>query len=514
MVDQKRGKNEPVPPEDARLADPLRVDSGAPDTHETRTATRLTEWPPGGSIDVNLHGTAITPTNVQALWELILRETEAISFKNYADFIDTVVCGSGSQDTSRPRRLHDAIERVSPFGLDTYQLLRTATEAFLIARCGFLPPGFSDPGHLDQNNSPTPSSKPELKLDATRYGGTVPPSIADVLKAYKDGHSSIPYIESIIRGLDTTTESRIADVGISERLLRPCFLELIWSYWHEEGLLVQAINTVSLRFQNKRGPAEREPLANLETNPLRPLSNLLWGYIQDEDHRLTIPRRAYEYEHEYGLSLVGKAVPRLRPADRRSKFLEAFHALLHETAIFFERSSNLTIRADGFPLLNALREVHLLLAEGAHNQFRDLPWTARAEMLIQQWLLSRREMREFLGGRASVPYTEEWMGPVDAIKRLMGWNDTPVTHFHDLATTGERILLSIRYHAWNDATNEAEATGWATYWKPEIQRYIHAYQAATGVDLGALKDSPSTRRINATLPSLLLQQRNARQNGR
>ena len=207
-------------------------------------------------------------------------------------------------------------------------------------------------------------------------------------------------------------------------------------------------------------------------------------------------------------------MPRLRPADRRSKFLEAFHRLLREAAIFYDRAANLTIRADGFPLLNMLREVHLLLAEGAHNQFRDLPWTARAEMLIQQWLLSRREVLEFLGGRAAVPYTEDWMGPVDSLKRLMGWNDTPVTHFHDLAVTGERILLSIRYHAWNDANTEAEATGWAQYFKPEIQRYIHAYQAVTGVDLGAIKESQPSRQVNATLPSVLLQQRTARQGGR
>jgi len=38
--------------------------------------------------------------------------------------------------------------------------------------------------------------------------------------------------------------------------------------------------------------------------------------------------------------------------------------------------------ADAFPVLNALREVHLLLAEGAHNQYGDLPWTARHEMLM------------------------------------------------------------------------------------------------------------------------------------
>ena len=69
--------------------------------------------------------------------------------------------------------------------------------------------------------------------------------------------------------------------------------------------------------------------------------------------------------------------------------------------MFFKEDDDTTVIADGFPVLNALKEVHLLLAQGAHNQFGDLPWTARAEMLIQQWLLARPEMREFLGGRAS-----------------------------------------------------------------------------------------------------------------
>ena len=54
-------------------------------------------------------------------------------------------------------------------------------------------------------------------------------------------------------------------------------------------------------------------------------------------------------------------------------------------------------------MLNALKDLHLILAEGAHNQYGDLPWTARVEMLIEQWLLARPEMREFLGGRAMVP---------------------------------------------------------------------------------------------------------------
>ena len=98
--------------------------------------------------------------------------------------------------------------------------------------------------------------------------------------------------------------------------------------------------------------------------------------------------------------------------------------------------------ADVLPVLNAIKELHYLLAAGAHNQYGDLPSTARAEMLIQQWLLGRPEMREFLGGRVMVPYPERWMDRVDAMKSLQGWSDTSVVLISDhLATFGEQILL-------------------------------------------------------------------------
>src|SRR5262249_33787751 len=156
---------------------------------------------------------------------------------------------------------------------------------------------------------------------------------------------------------------------LQEKLSHPCFLELIWSYWHEEGMLVQSLNAINLRFQNRRGMNERDPLAHLELDPLRPLNNLLWGYIQDEQHRLTLIRRAYEYDHHYGLTLDGKAVGKLRPADSRSKFIEAFHNLLHVCGAFFKEDDDTMVIADGFPVLNTLKEVHLLLTQGQHNQF-------------------------------------------------------------------------------------------------------------------------------------------------
>src|SRR5262249_42388321 len=238
----------------------------------------------------------------------------------------------------------------------------------------------------------------------------------------------------------------------------------------------QTMNAIARRFQNRRGSAN-DPLGELEFDPLRPLNNLIWGFIQDEHNRLTVPRRANEYRHQYGLPLVGQAVPDIDPADSRSKFIEAFHNLLSAAARFFKEDSDTTVIADAFPLLNALKEVHLILAEGAHNQFGDLTWTARAEMLTIQWMLARPEMKELLRGRYMVPYQEEWMGAVDSMKKLQGWTDTTITHFYELAVTGERILLSIRYGDWSDIENiEDQAKNWARSWKPEIQRYIHGYR--------------------------------------
>ena len=160
--------------------------------------------------------------------------------------------------------------------------------------------------------------------------------------------------------------------------------------------------------------------------------------------------------------------------------------------------------ADGFPVLNALKEAHLILSQGAHNQFGDLPSTARIEMLMQQWMLARPEFREFLPTRIMVAYPEPWMDRVDAMKKLQGWTDTSVLHFRNLAMFGEQVLLSIRYGDWSDVNDPVQAANWARYWRPEIQGYIHAYRSVTGVDLSV---DVTNARIDATLPSVHLVQR-------
>ena len=105
-----------------------------------------------------------------------------------------------------------------------------------------------------------------------------------------------------------------------------------------------------------------------------------------------------------------------------------------------------------------------------------------------------------------VPYKEPWMGEVDTMKKLQGWTDVTVTHFHDLAVFGEQVLLSIRYGDWIDITNQESAKNWARYWRSEIQGYIHAYRAATGVDL-------TQEPVDSTMPSVHLMRRLQTQRG-
>jgi hypothetical protein len=62
---------------------------------------------------------------------------------------------------------------------------------------------------------------------------------------------------------------------LREDLTSPCMIELIWSYWHEQGLLAETMRAISLRFQNKRIRTDYDPLAVFELSHLQPLNSLL-----------------------------------------------------------------------------------------------------------------------------------------------------------------------------------------------------------------------------------------------
>jgi hypothetical protein len=479
----------------------------------------------------------------EALWPMILLGTEALSYKYYEKFMNRVMCPENDDRNAQrphPDELKKKLKRRGlPFpDVEPYRLLKAATEVFMEVSCGV---------YWDLGDPQDDGDEPELNLEKAKNDGVIESEdefLDDVssrrlretkagdLKRLLSGYvvqadnfnfNTIPYLELVRSNLGDLRASnpedykthdqagnekliRVCHRILREKLTNPCFLELIWSYWHEEGMLVQTMNAITWRFQNRRAGGDRDPLALLEIDPLRPLNNFLWGMIQDEQHRLTLPRRVYEYDHHYGLTLLGKAVPQVRGADSRSRFLEAYHNLLHLCTIFYKEDDDTTVMADGFPILNALREVHLLLTQGAHNQYRDLPWMSRQEMLMQQWLLARPEFREFLPRRVMVGYPEAWMHSVETMKTMQGWSGASILHFRELAVFGERILLSIRFNNWTEMIKPESAAHWARFWRPEVQGYIHAYRAATGVDLAD--------RVDATMPALLLRRRMAQTAGR
>jgi hypothetical protein len=453
-----------------------------------------------GHVGVTLHRTASDPTLDQALWVAIRNRTHAVSFNRYREFLDRVL--RWQEGDKLPAAVESRLRDLGTHlhGVGAYQILKLATEAFLLLECGV---------RIEQ--MPGDRFPLDPMEDRTRLGEAVTPDQMQLrLAEYLGNNAQLPYITRVVEAAFPYYEQTagLRDRVLTARINEPCLLELIWSYWHEEGMLMQTINAVGRRFQNVRVGRERDALANIEIDPLRPLNNLLWGYIQDEPNRLSVRRRAYEYMHQYGLTLYGRATPGVRPSDNRSKFLEAFHNLLYQSSVFFKEDFQTTVIADGFPLLNSLQEVHLVLAQGAHNQFGDLPWTARTEMLLAEYMLARPEIRDFLQSRAMVPYKEPWMPQVDTMKAMQGWSDVTVTHFRDLGVYGEQLLLSIRYGDWIHVNNEDSAKNWARYWRPEIQGYLHAYRVATGIDL----TNPDT--VDATLPSVHLQRRLGAQHAR
>jgi hypothetical protein len=467
-----------------------------------------------GPTEVTLKRASSPPTEDQALWSAIRNRTEAVAFNRYAAFIHHVLCepseadppseggnGNGSGiDGASPaalrlpgvpairERLGELAGQVSVYGVHAYQLLKLATQAFLLFEGGVkvLPPGGSPRTDDGADSIPGEESRLGRPVSYEEAQG----ALVDYLQAVPGGPTglTLPYLKRIVEAL-ISLGSREESAPFCEQLLRhrvtqPALIELIWNFWMEQGCLVQSMNAIMLRFQNRRHPAT-EPLGDLALDTLRPLSNLLWGRVQDSVNQLSVSRRAHEYRYAYGFDLFGKAVADVAPLESRSRFIEAFHHLLYRAAEFYEADAITTVNADGFRLLQAIKEVHLVLSECANNQFDELKRQARVEMLMDQWLLARPEMREFLRGRAMKPYPEAWMPPVDTMRQLQKWGPGNVTHFHHLAITGEQLLLSLRFGDWTAVLDQASAVNWARYWKPEVQTYIHSYQAVTGVPLDA-----------------------------
>ncbi len=495
---------------------PLRPDQAA----QVRGYMGMQGFPMG----IKLSPTIPEPDDVRRLfWKTLRNRSDAISFERYSAFIDSVLCcktASGEALTQEAKDLHAQLaSRSLAYGADAYELLKLSTDSFLMHEAGLLNPIALETGRFTFGNHAKLSrgltsddetghipgraghqeTIQKLALDLRReYLKALPGEIAPAGK-------TLPYLKLIIAQLDglPTKPDECLGLGgdcygiLRSRVQYPCMLELIWSYWMEESGLVQTMKALSLRFQNKRSRNLRNPLERIALDPLRPLSNLLWGFVEDEPARLSLNRRVHSYREHYGFQIEGKAVEKLQSIDTRRGFIAAFHTLLNLCSTFFRELDDNTVTQDGFPVLNALKEVHLLLCEGMHNQYGDLPWQARKEMLMMQWLTARPEMQQFLGGRVMVPYREDWMGRVETMRRMQGWGHKPINHYRDLAVFGELLLLSIRFGSWVEVDSGSVAADWAVFFRTEIQSYIHAYRSLTGVDL-------TGDQVNHQMPSKLL----------
>ena len=272
-------------------------------------STDLPVQPVSGNLGVALSRTATEPTTDTAFCPALLNSTEGLSFNTYQRYMDNAVLrrddrrrhpqlregphqrqkrDASTTSCAAPAALH-RLRRLSRHqggdrSLRDGELRRARRTAFdnavprQRARRAYLQRrDLPVPGSADRVHQPVPGAVPRRQGAADK----TLPYLAVIRPSCPTSRSSSP------RSGPRRSSCRECTGILQDKLTNPCLLELIWSYWHEEGMLVQTMNAITRRFQNVRAPVGDDPLANMEIDPLRPLNNLLWGYVQDEQHRLT-----------------------------------------------------------------------------------------------------------------------------------------------------------------------------------------------------------------------------------
>src|SRR5262249_13761932 len=314
------GAGAPRPPTHHQRKETVMADVKQHGSGKVESGPRVPPPISGGADDaviVRLDRSSYAATPDQALWTAIRYATNQISYNNYERTIDVALCRDPKSKYEPPflTAVKAACRSRGPLfpGVEPYRLPKVATEVFLTLYCGVevdqsggqqdlperphhgdgFPSKLTDPVQKDRfADGEEPRyyrtlTAEEIFRNWQLYAQEIPTRRRDDPTDY-----TIPYLTIVRRKLgDVRVLDGDLDDGqrkapelcygiIREKLTRPCFLELMWSYWHEEGMLVQSLNAISQRFQNVRGTSSA--LNQIETSPLRPLANLLWGYIQDE----------------------------------------------------------------------------------------------------------------------------------------------------------------------------------------------------------------------------------------
>ena len=235
-------------------------------------ASQAEQYAIGGRLGVRLERTGVHPTLDQALWIAIRNRTHAISFNRYHEFMNRVLQAEELENKILDKKLKDLGAHLH--GVGAYNVMKVATEAFLLLECGVR---IED----DRGNRLAYDSG----FEAARCGQPVSFEFAKTkLSEYLGSPPQLPYITRVIEAAfpEWRAGSVRCDRVLTGQMNEPCLIELIWSYWHEEGMLAQTMNAVTRRFQNVRGAGERDPIATFGNRSPAADEQLLWGFVQDE----------------------------------------------------------------------------------------------------------------------------------------------------------------------------------------------------------------------------------------
>ncbi len=174
----------------------------------------------GGRVGVALERTAVPPTLDQALWVAIRNRTRAISFGPYNDFIDRVM-GSEEHEFLTDPRLERRVRELGTHlhGVGAYQLLKTATEVFLLLNCGV----------RIQNGRYEHHRLFNREEEEARLGEFVTLEfISGKLKEYLGTPPQLPYITRVVEAAFPEFERNgiFVDRVVSARFNEPCLIEL------------------------------------------------------------------------------------------------------------------------------------------------------------------------------------------------------------------------------------------------------------------------------------------------
>ena len=129
---------------------------------------------------------------------------------------------------------------------------------------------------------------------------------------------------------------------LREKLGKPCLFELIWSYWHEEAMLVQTMKAIACASKTG-GPRGHGPTEAIRHRSAPSAEQSALGIHSGRTAPAHDPAARLRVRSPIRHRAGWQGCATLRAADSRSKFIEAFHNLLHRSPIFFKPDDDTTI---------------------------------------------------------------------------------------------------------------------------------------------------------------------------